>query len=219
MDQEGGGESCRRFFVLKRPVTDRSVTGLRIQIFILHRINGLCRPYTFEEAPECGRIHPHSNYFPDRQLAFGEGQPRCYSAYGGNSFHPHRERECPGGGPAHHPNWSSCPPQNISAGGGTKPPRRCSSPSDRPGRRSSIPAYAPGYPESERNPRCWCTASANHIYAVLRFADHDHLLLFKLVDAVNAALLNAMRADFLAKARGIAGQGLRQLGLLQRWYQ
>ena len=49
--------------------------------------------------------------------------------------------------------------------------------------------------------------------AFLRLADDDHLLLLELVDAVHAALLDAVRAHFLAEARGIAGQRLRQLVL------
>ena len=51
--------------------------------------------------------------------------------------------------------------------------------------------------------------------AVLRLADDDHLLLFKLVDAVYAALLDAVRADLLAEARRIARERLRKLLLLE----
>jgi hypothetical protein len=46
-------------------------------------------------------------------------------------------------------------------------------------------------------------------------ADHDHLLLFELVDAVDAPLLDAVGALLLAEAGGIAGQGLGQGGLGQ----
>ena len=53
------------------------------------------------------------------------------------------------------------------------------------------------------------------MHAVFRLADHDHLLLFKLVDAVYAALLDAVSADLLAKAGGVAGQGLGQFFLGQ----
>ena len=46
---------------------------------------------------------------------------------------------------------------------------------------------------------------------ILGLADDDHLLLLKLMDAVDAALLDAVRADLLAEAGGIAGQRLGQL--------
>ena len=45
---------------------------------------------------------------------------------------------------------------------------------------------------------------------VLGLADHDHLLLLKLVDAVHTALLNAVRALLLAEAGGVGGQRLGQ---------
>ena len=48
-------------------------------------------------------------------------------------------------------------------------------------------------------------------HGILRLADDDHLLLLKLMDAVHAALFDAVRADFLAEAGRIAGQRLRQL--------
>ena len=48
------------------------------------------------------------------------------------------------------------------------------------------------------------------LHAVLGLADHDHFLLFKLVDAVHAALLNAVRALLLAETGGVGGQRLRQ---------
>ena len=51
--------------------------------------------------------------------------------------------------------------------------------------------------------------------ALLRLADDDHLLLFKLVDAINAPLLDAMRTNLLAEAGRIAGERLRQLILRQ----
>ena len=44
------------------------------------------------------------------------------------------------------------------------------------------------------------------VHALLGPADHDHLLLLELVDAVNAPLLDAVGALFLAEAGGIAGQ-------------
>ena len=50
-------------------------------------------------------------------------------------------------------------------------------------------------------------------HGILRLADDDHLLLLELMDAVHAALFDAVRADFLAEARRIAGQRLRQLVL------
>ena len=53
------------------------------------------------------------------------------------------------------------------------------------------------------------------VHALLRLADHDHLLLLKLVDAVHATLLNAVCAHFLPEARGIAGEGLGELLLRQ----
>ena len=49
------------------------------------------------------------------------------------------------------------------------------------------------------------------VHALLRAADDDHLLLFKLVDAVHAALLDAVRALFLAEAGRIGRHRLRQL--------
>ena len=45
------------------------------------------------------------------------------------------------------------------------------------------------------------------VHALLGLADNDHFLLFKLVDAVNAALLDAVRALLLAEAGGIARVG------------
>ena len=49
------------------------------------------------------------------------------------------------------------------------------------------------------------------VHAVLGAAHHDHFLFFKLVDAVHAALLDAVGALLLAEAGRIAGQGLGQL--------
>ena len=49
----------------------------------------------------------------------------------------------------------------------------------------------------------------------LRLADNDHFLLLELVDAVNAALLDAVCADLLAEARRIARQRLREALLRQ----
>ena len=45
---------------------------------------------------------------------------------------------------------------------------------------------------------------------VLRLADHDHLLLLELVDAVDAPLLDAVGTLLLAEAGGVGGQGLGQ---------
>ena len=47
-------------------------------------------------------------------------------------------------------------------------------------------------------------------HGILRLADYDHLLLLKLVDAVDAPLLNAVGTLLLAEAGGIAGEGLGQ---------
>ena len=44
--------------------------------------------------------------------------------------------------------------------------------------------------------------------AVFRIAYNDHLLLFKLMDPVNASLLYAVSALFLTEAWRIAGKGL-----------
>ena len=52
-------------------------------------------------------------------------------------------------------------------------------------------------------------------HRVLGLADDDHLLLLELVDAVHAALLDAVRALFLAEAGRIARERQRQLGLGQ----
>ncbi len=52
-------------------------------------------------------------------------------------------------------------------------------------------------------------------HTVLGLADDDHLLLLELVDAVNAALLDAVRAHFLAEARRIARQRQRKLALVE----
>ena len=49
------------------------------------------------------------------------------------------------------------------------------------------------------------------VHALLRAADDDHLLLFKLVDAVHAALLDAVRAFLLAEAGRIGRHRLREL--------
>ena len=46
------------------------------------------------------------------------------------------------------------------------------------------------------------------VHGFLGLADDDHLLLFKLVDPVDAALLDAVGTLFLAEAGGVAGQGL-----------
>ena len=51
--------------------------------------------------------------------------------------------------------------------------------------------------------------------AVLRLADYDHFLLFKLVNTVYASLLQAVGTLLLTEARRIAGQSLWQLILLQ----
>ena len=48
-------------------------------------------------------------------------------------------------------------------------------------------------------------------HAVLGLADDDHFLLLKLVDAVDAALLNAVGTLFLTEAGAVAGQGQGQL--------
>ena len=45
------------------------------------------------------------------------------------------------------------------------------------------------------------------VHGFLRTADNDHFLLFKLVDAVHAALLQTVAADLLAEAGGIAREG------------
>ena len=50
-------------------------------------------------------------------------------------------------------------------------------------------------------------------HAVFGFADNDHFLLFKLVDTVNASLLDAVSADLLTEAGAVAGEGLGQLVL------
>ena len=54
------------------------------------------------------------------------------------------------------------------------------------------------------------------LLALLRLTHNHHFLLFKLMDAVNPALLNAVRADLLAEARRIARQRLRQILFLQQ---
>ena len=51
--------------------------------------------------------------------------------------------------------------------------------------------------------------------ALLGLADHDHLLLLKLVDAVHASLLDTVSALLLAEAGRIAGEGLGQRVLRQ----
>ena len=51
--------------------------------------------------------------------------------------------------------------------------------------------------------------------AVLRLADNNHFLLFKLVDPVDAALLNPMGADLFSETRRIAGQSLGEFLLRQ----
>ena len=61
----------------------------------------------------------------------------------------------------------------------------------------------------------FCHSLSNHIRAFLRTADDDHFLLFKLMDAVDAALLDAVRALFLAEARGIACERLGQVLFLE----
>ena len=53
------------------------------------------------------------------------------------------------------------------------------------------------------------------VHALLGAADHYHLLLLKLVYAVDAALLYAVGALLLAEAGGVAGEGHRQLLLGQ----
>ena len=53
------------------------------------------------------------------------------------------------------------------------------------------------------------------LLGVLRLADHDHFLLFELMDAVDAALLDAMGTLLLAEAGGVGGQRLGQLVLRQ----
>ena len=50
---------------------------------------------------------------------------------------------------------------------------------------------------------------------ILGLADDDHLLLLELVDAVDASLLDAVGADFLAEAGAVTGQRLGQLILVQ----
>ena len=49
------------------------------------------------------------------------------------------------------------------------------------------------------------------VLGILGLADHDHLLLLELVDAIDAALLDAVRALLLAEAGRIGGQSLGQL--------
>ena len=51
--------------------------------------------------------------------------------------------------------------------------------------------------------------------ALLGAADHDHLLLLELVDAVDAALLDAVGALFLAEAGAVGSQGQGQSSLIQ----
>ena len=53
------------------------------------------------------------------------------------------------------------------------------------------------------------------LHGVFRLADDNHFLLFKLVNTVNAALLDAVCTFFLTEARRIAGQRERQFGFRQ----
>ena len=57
--------------------------------------------------------------------------------------------------------------------------------------------------------------AAEPLHALLRLAQHDHFLLFELVNAIYAALLNAVRANLLAEAGRIARQRNGQLALVQ----
>ena len=51
-------------------------------------------------------------------------------------------------------------------------------------------------------------------FGFLGLTDDDHLLLLELMDAVNAALFESVRALFLAETGRIRGQGIGQLVLL-----
>ena len=52
-------------------------------------------------------------------------------------------------------------------------------------------------------------------HGIFGLADDDHFLLFELMDAIYAAFFDAVRADLLAEAGRIAGQGLRQILFIQ----
>ena len=122
------------------------------------------------------------------------------------------DADASGGGPGRRPGWSRSTPRSTSAGGGSRPRcrrlltfRSARSPEQHSSWRTGMSR------ERNSSTRVSATASRTSPWTVLGLADHDHLLLFKLVDAVDAALLQAVGALLLAEAGGVGGQGLGQL--------
>lgn len=88
-----------------------------------------CRPCTAAEQPEWSRCRQPAGGSPGKQSACAVGQRRCCSGYGpAGSCHSHPCSGCADGVPGHRPGWSSCKPQSTSAGAGSKPQCRSSSP-------------------------------------------------------------------------------------------
>src|SRR5699024_2007884 len=100
------------------------------------------------EPRESSRFRLPADDSPGRRSAYAAGLLPYYSGYGPDICRWDRPRGCAGGAPVRLLSWSRNLPQNTSSVWETRPPRRRTSLSGQPGRRSSTPEYAPGSPWS-----------------------------------------------------------------------
>ena len=121
-----------------------------------------------------------------------------FKVWGSNSCPRGFSRGSPAAGPGH-PQVGSCPPQSTSSAGG--PGLHVDTLDLQVGQvaRAALQRAHRDIQRAEEIDRVGIQLGEPR-RALLGLADHHHLLLFKLVDAVDAALLDAVGADLLAEA-------------------